>query len=71
MDYILAALRKPYVVILDGHTSRWELMDSNLTADVVLQWAAVSGLLHMRISESPRKTQISPCLKRRSAIALM
>ena len=73
MDYILAALKKPYVAILDGITSVYYCfiyISLYLTLSG-MQWVVVLVLRQTRLFESPQKRLSLGCLKRRLAIAQM
>jgi len=64
MDYILGALQKPYVAILDGVTSEsYRPRNTQFLDSSAFQWVEVSDSLHMHLSESPLKIRYSLCLK--------
>ena len=72
LDYLLASVGKPYVVLMDGITSQLRTLrfpcDAALTA---VQWAAASAWRQERLSELLLKTRSSLCQKPRSATAQM
>lgn len=69
MDYVLAAVPKPYIAVMDGITSAFILTLSRPDSDSDnIQWVEVSAFLSTPSSELRPRRPCSQCQRPKSAI---